>query len=101
VRCRRVRSARDRAVAAVPFYAGTRIAETVALDVEDVRLSARTGVLRVLGNGQRMREIPIHPQLRSTLSEWLGERLSWAGAGGEPGAVSQPARRPPEREGRA
>ena len=48
-------SARDRALALVPFYAGTRIAETVALDVEDVRLSARKGVLRVLGKGQRAR----------------------------------------------
>jgi site-specific recombinase XerD len=36
-------SARDRALALVPFYAGTRIAETVALDVDDVRLSARKG----------------------------------------------------------
>ena len=44
-------SPRDRALALVPFYAGTRIAETVALDVDDVRLSARKGVLRVLGKG--------------------------------------------------
>jgi site-specific recombinase XerC len=87
-------SARDRALALVPFYAGTRIAETVALDVEDVRLSARKGVLRVLGKGQRMREIPIHPQLRVALSEWLGRRRSWAGGERQPGAVSQPAWRP-------
>ncbi len=46
-------SMRDRALALVPFYAGTRIAETVALDVDDVGLSARKGVLRVLGKGQR------------------------------------------------
>ena len=64
-------SARDRALALVPFYAGTRIAETVALDVDDVRLSARKGVLRVLGKGERLREVPIHPQLRATLTDWL------------------------------
>lgn len=76
-------SPRDRALALVPFYAGTRIAETVALDVADVRLSARKGVLRILGNGQRQREVPIHPQLRAALSEWLQERRDWTGADGE------------------
>ena len=73
-------SSRDRALALVPFYAGTRIAETVALDVDDVRLSACKGVLRVLGKGQRLREVPIHLQLRVALSGWLRERPSWAGA---------------------
>ena len=33
-------SPRDHALALVPFYAGARIAETVALDVDDVRLSS-------------------------------------------------------------
>jgi site-specific recombinase XerD len=72
-------SSRDQALALVQ-YAGTRIAEAVALDVDDVRLSARRGVLRVLGKGQRLREVPIHPQLRVVLSGWLRERPSWAGA---------------------
>ena len=73
-------SARDRALGLVPFYAGTRIAETVALDLDDVRLSARKGALRVLGKGDRLREVPIHPQLRTALSEWLAERRDWSGA---------------------
>jgi site-specific recombinase XerD len=77
-------SARDRALALVPFYAGTRIAETVALDVDDVRLSAREGTARVLGKGQRQREIPIHPQLRTALAEWLAERSTWSRAGMNP-----------------
>jgi integrase/recombinase XerD len=75
---------RDRALALVPFYAGTRIAETVALDLDDVRLSARKGVLRVLGKGQRLREIPVHPQLRKALGDWLEERGEWPGAGDSP-----------------
>jgi len=74
-------SSRDRALALVPFYAGTRIAETVALDVEDVRLSARKGMLRVLGKGQRLREVPVHPRLREALADWLRERREWAGVG--------------------
>jgi site-specific recombinase XerD len=77
-------SARDRALALVPFYAGTRIAETVTLDLDDVRLSARKGVLRVLGKGDRLREVPIHPQLRAALSEWIAERQAWSGAGESP-----------------
>jgi site-specific recombinase XerC len=74
-------SSRDRALALVPFYAGTRIAETVALDVDDVRLSARKGVLRVLGKGQRLREVPVHPRLREALADWLRERREWTGVG--------------------
>jgi site-specific recombinase XerD len=75
---------RDRALAAVPFYAGARIAETVALDVDDVRLSARKGSLRLLGKGAKPRTVQLHPQLREDLSRWLEERLGWAGAHASP-----------------
>ena len=60
-------SPRDRALALVPFYAGARLAETVALDLDDIRLSARKGHLRILGKGERVRELPIHPKLRKAL----------------------------------
>ncbi len=73
-------SPRDRAIALVPFYAGTRIAEITGLDVDDVRLSARKGVLRILGKGEKVREIPIHPELRTVLTGWLDERGDWPGA---------------------
>ena len=77
-------SRRDRAVALVPFYAGARIAETVALDVDDIQLSARKGIMRIYGKGQRIRQVPIHPQLRAALTNWLHERADWPGAGGTP-----------------
>jgi site-specific recombinase XerD len=73
-------SPRDRALALVPFYAGARIAETVALDVDDVQLSARKGVLRIYGKGQRVREVPVHPQLRKALADWVDERGDWPAA---------------------
>jgi integrase/recombinase XerC len=73
-------SPRDHAIALVPFYAGTRIAEIVGLDVDDVRLSARKGILRILGKGEKVREIPIHPDLRTALSGWIDERADWPGA---------------------
>ncbi|MGO9750977.1 MAG: tyrosine-type recombinase/integrase [Solirubrobacteraceae bacterium] len=41
---------------------------------DDVRLPARKGTLRILGKGQRLREVPVHPQLRSALNDWLAER---------------------------
>jgi len=55
-------------------------AEIVGLDVDDVGRSARKGVLRVYGKGARVREIPIHPQLRKALTGWLDERPDWPGA---------------------
>jgi integrase/recombinase XerD len=73
-------SPRHQASAPIPFYAGTRIAEIVGLDVDDVGRSARKGVLRVYGKGARVREIPIHPQLRKALTGWVDERPDWPGA---------------------
>ena len=70
-------SPRDQALALVPFYAGARISEVVALDVDDVRHSARKGVLRILGKGERVREVPIHPKLAKVLRAWLEERRDW------------------------
>ena len=75
---------RDRVLALLPFYAGLRIAETVALDLDDIALSARKGTLRVRGKGTTVREVPIHPQLRAELALWLGERPNWPGADTSP-----------------
>ncbi|MEV4176334.1 tyrosine-type recombinase/integrase [Nonomuraea sp. NPDC049709] len=72
--------ARDRALALLPFYAGLRIGDAVALDAADVRLSARKGVLVVYGKGSKIREVPIHPALRRPLIDWLDERRAWTGA---------------------
>jgi len=71
---------RDRVLALLPIYAGLRVSETVALDTDDVRLSARKGNLRVRGKGTTVRDLPIHPQLRTDLQTWLEERPGWPGA---------------------
>jgi len=75
-------SPRDKAVALIPFYAGARISEVVGLDVDDVRLSARKGTLRLYGKGEKIRAVPIHPPLRTALTDWLGERPDWPGSTG-------------------
>jgi site-specific recombinase XerD len=67
-------SARDRAIALVPFFAGARIAEVAALDLEDVKVSARKGALHLVGKGEKSRDVPLVPELRQALQDWLGLR---------------------------
>jgi site-specific recombinase XerC len=73
-------SARDRAIALLPVFAGTRVAEIAALDVADVRLTARKGELHLVGKGEKSRTVPVHMRLREALSEWLAERGAWPGS---------------------
>jgi integrase len=47
--------------------------------------SARKGVLRLYGKGERVRQVPIHPQLHTALTGWPSERA------GRPGAHDNPA----------
>lgn len=75
-------SPRDQAVALVPFYAGARISEIVGLDIDDVGLSARKGLLRIYGKGERVREVPIHPKLAKVLTGWMLERHDWPNKAG-------------------
>ncbi|MEQ7005661.1 tyrosine-type recombinase/integrase [Actinopolymorpha sp. B17G11] len=81
-------SARDRALAAIPFYAGARIAETVRLDIGDVEIRGTAGLLRIRNHGgsvgTRIREVPVHPKLRDDLRRWLTERADWPGARSTP-----------------
>ena len=76
-------STRHRALALAGLNAGLRIAETVALDLADVRTSARK-VRRHLvvryGKGGHYREVPLHPVLRTCLETWLKVRRDWPGA---------------------
>jgi site-specific recombinase XerD len=77
-------SCRDRAIAAIPFYAGARIAEVVRLDVDDVRRSRRKGLLRIHGKSDKIREVPLHTKLHEDLDLWLAERPDWPGADTNP-----------------
>ena len=48
-----------------------------------MRLPARKGVLVVYGKGGKVREVPVHPELRPVLQDWIDARRGWPGAGGE------------------
>ena len=43
-------------------------------------LEPRKGVLRILGKGERVRQVPLHPTTHATLNGWLAERADWPGA---------------------
>lgn len=78
-------SARDRALALTPFYAGCRIAEAVRLDLDDIARSARKGTIRFYGKGGKPREMELHPELREAYADWIDrERPGWPGAATNP-----------------
>ncbi|HEX2186516.1 MAG TPA: tyrosine-type recombinase/integrase [Chloroflexota bacterium] len=67
--------ARDTAMVMLALYAGLRLAELAALDVEDVAVSARKGQVVVRsGKGDVMRQVPLNAQARQVLEKWLAER---------------------------
>jgi integrase len=64
-------------------------AETVALDLDDVRITTRKGVLVVMGKGEMRHEVPLTALVRQVLDEWLEHRANgrrrWrAGVVGQP-----------------
>lgn len=75
--------ARNYAIAATLFYAGPRVAELVALDVEDVHMSERKGMLSIrYGKGGKPRSVPLSKDVRGPLNDWIAERREWTGAEG-------------------
>ncbi|MBX9725400.1 MAG: tyrosine-type recombinase/integrase [Candidatus Obscuribacterales bacterium] len=71
--CRRNK---DRAVALLLFYSGIRISECIQLNVDDVSVIGRKNRVVVRsGKGDKYREIPLHPDARDAIKEWLDERV--------------------------
>lgn len=72
--------ARDRALVGVMLFTGMRISEAVALDVDDVQISARMGEVAIRsGKGGAGRSVPLNAVVRAMLSEWLKERKAPVG----------------------
>src|SRR6266496_1942535 len=70
--------ARDRAIALLLFYTGLRISECAALQLSDVRLSSRKGLVIVrMGKGNAYREVPLNAEVRTALDAWLQQRQKW------------------------
>lgn len=76
---------RDTAIGLLLFYTGLRVEEAANLNVDDVRVSSRGGVVLVRdAAGDVRREIPLHRAARRALLEWLDDRPTRRGADGSP-----------------
>jgi integrase/recombinase XerC len=68
-------SLRDQAVVRLLFYTGLRLSECTALNVDDILVSARKGMVIVRsGKGELYREVPLNAEVRKSLKDWLKER---------------------------
>jgi site-specific recombinase XerC len=64
------------------LFTALRLSEAVALDLEDLQVTARKGRIVVRsGKGDLQREVPLNPLVRQVLDEWLGERTAIATPG--------------------
>lgn len=71
----RTSSVRDKALAHLLFYTAVRLGECAALTLDDVRISARKGIVIIRsGKGSTYREVPLNAEAREALSTWLTER---------------------------
>src|SRR5262249_12194397 len=62
---------RDLALVATMLFCGLRVSELVSLRMDQVDLTA--GVLRVVGKGDKERELPIAPRLRGILRGYFSD----------------------------
>ena len=61
------------------FTTGIRISECAALNIDDIFLTERKGVVKIRsGKGGGYREIPLNSQCREHLDAWLAERQALA-----------------------
>ena len=66
---------RDRAIVHLLFYTAIRLGECAALNLDDVCVSARKGLVIIRsGKGDAYREVPLNTQVREALWLWLKER---------------------------
>jgi site-specific recombinase XerC len=68
---------RDRAIVTLLLYTALRLNELVSLDVDDVSITARKGLLVIRsGKGDLYREVPLNPSSRQAVADWLRERAT-------------------------
>lgn len=73
---------RDRAIVALLRLAGLRVSELVALDVDDVPVTARKGKVIVRrGKGAKYRDVPMPPELRTVIQQYVPARREQNAAG--------------------
>jgi integrase/recombinase XerC len=72
---------RDRAMFELLYSSGLRLAELVALDVDDGRLDLRHAEVTVTGKGSKTRTVPIGAKAREAIRGWIDKRQGLAAPG--------------------
>ncbi len=81
---------RNRALLEFMYATGARVAETVAVDLDDV--DYETNTVRLTGKGDRQRIVPLGRHAVAALEHYLPERLELKRGRGDPGAMFVNAR---------
>jgi integrase/recombinase XerD len=80
---------RDRALLELLYASGLRISEAVGLDADD--LSVESGLVRVIGKGDRERQVPVGEIATTWLGRYMAEvRPAWLALGKAPMARGGP-----------
>lgn len=67
---------RDAAIVTLLLYSALRLSELASLDLRDVRISARKGMVIVRsGKGDAYRQVPLNTPARAALDGWIAARL--------------------------
>ncbi len=67
--------ARDLALVRILMSCRLRVSEAVNIQLADLKIGERHGVVIVRsGKGNKYREVPIPPEARKAIKEWLAER---------------------------
>ena len=69
---------RDRAILELFYASGLRLSELVAIDLEDLNISAR--MVRVMGKGGKERILPFNGSAQDALRAWLKDRAAILGS---------------------
>jgi len=67
-------TARDRAMFELLYSSGLRLAELVALNIDDGRLDLRQAEVTVTGKGSKTRTVPVGARAREALKDWIEKR---------------------------
>lgn len=70
----RQRALRDQAAIALMRFAGLRVEETAELQLADVQISERSGLVSVRGKRDKTRHVPLSSSAREALRGWLAVR---------------------------
>jgi integrase/recombinase XerC len=73
--------ARDLAMFELLYSSGLRLAELVALDIDDGRLDLRQAEVTVTGKGAKTRTVPVGSRARDALKDWIDKRGGIAAPG--------------------